>query len=146
MLALRRANAYRLHQPEAGMRFAQQKSRTGTSKNAFLLCNNRLREGSRPVAPGNCTATAQVASRSAVIHVIDPLTIEVEQGETMQLMSFKRTALLPVAALLALTCLPAAAKDTVKIAFIGPLSGGVSANGVGGRNSADDIVNFIWLY
>ena len=32
---------------------------------------------------------------------------------------------------------PAAAKDTVRIAFIGPLTGGVSANGIGGRNSAD---------
>ena len=32
---------------------------------------------------------------------------------------------------------PAVAKDQVKIAFIGPLSGGVSANGLGGRNSAD---------
>jgi branched-chain amino acid transport system substrate-binding protein len=31
----------------------------------------------------------------------------------------------------------AAAKETVKIAFIGPLTGGVSANGLGGRNSAD---------
>jgi branched-chain amino acid transport system substrate-binding protein len=30
-----------------------------------------------------------------------------------------------------------AAKQTVKIAFIGPLTGGVSANGIGGRNSAD---------
>jgi branched-chain amino acid transport system substrate-binding protein len=29
------------------------------------------------------------------------------------------------------------AKDTVKIAYIGPLTGGVSANGIGGRNSAD---------
>src|SRR5262245_9419455 len=32
--------------------------------------------------------------------------------------------------------LPAIAKDTVKLAFIGPLSGGNSAPGVGGRNSA----------
>jgi branched-chain amino acid transport system substrate-binding protein len=32
---------------------------------------------------------------------------------------------------------PALAKDTVKIAFIGPLTGGVSANGLGGRNSAE---------
>jgi branched-chain amino acid transport system substrate-binding protein len=32
---------------------------------------------------------------------------------------------------------PAAARDTVRIAFIGPLTGGVSANGIGGRNSAD---------
>ena len=30
-----------------------------------------------------------------------------------------------------------AEKDTVKIAFIGPLTGGVSANGLGGRNSAE---------
>ena len=27
--------------------------------------------------------------------------------------------------------------DTVKITFIGPLTGGVSAGGLGGRNSAD---------
>lgn len=32
---------------------------------------------------------------------------------------------------------PAAAKDTVKLAFIGPLTGGNSAIGLGGRNSAD---------
>jgi branched-chain amino acid transport system substrate-binding protein len=31
----------------------------------------------------------------------------------------------------------ALAKDTVKIVFIGPLTGGVAANGIGGRNSAD---------
>ena len=31
----------------------------------------------------------------------------------------------------------AMAKETVKIAYIGPISGGVSANGVGGRNSVD---------
>lgn len=44
------------------------------------------------------------------------------------------TATLAVAAAFA----PAAnAKDTVKIAFIGPLTGGVSAIGIGGRNSAD---------
>ena len=32
---------------------------------------------------------------------------------------------------------PADAKDQVKVVFIGPLTGGVSANGLGGRNSAD---------
>jgi branched-chain amino acid transport system substrate-binding protein len=32
---------------------------------------------------------------------------------------------------------PAVAKDRVKVAFIGPLTGGVSANGIGGRNSAE---------
>lgn len=31
----------------------------------------------------------------------------------------------------------AEAKDKVKVAFIGPLTGGVAANGLGGRNSAD---------
>lgn len=39
--------------------------------------------------------------------------------------------------LLAAVTLPASAKQTVKIAFIGPLTGGVSANGIGGRNSTD---------
>ncbi|MCW5699984.1 MAG: branched-chain amino acid ABC transporter substrate-binding protein [Rhodospirillales bacterium] len=32
---------------------------------------------------------------------------------------------------------PALAKDKVTVGFIGPLTGGVSANGIGGRNSAD---------
>src|ERR1043165_4492533 len=31
----------------------------------------------------------------------------------------------------------AEAKDKVKVGFIGPLTGGVSVNGIGGRNSAD---------
>src|SRR5260370_10104606 len=31
----------------------------------------------------------------------------------------------------------AQAKDRVKVGFIGPLTGGVSVNGLGGRNSAD---------
>jgi branched-chain amino acid transport system substrate-binding protein len=43
-----------------------------------------------------------------------------------------------IAATFALLCtLGASAKDTVKIVFIGPLSGGVAANGLGGRNAAD---------
>src|SRR3954465_7845279 len=36
-----------------------------------------------------------------------------------------------------LTAAPVAAKDKVKVGFIGPLTGGVSVNGLGGRNSAD---------
>ena len=32
---------------------------------------------------------------------------------------------------------PAEAKEKVKVGFIGPLTGGVSVNGIGGRNSAD---------
>lgn len=39
--------------------------------------------------------------------------------------------------LLALVATPAVAKKKVKVAFIAPLTGGVSANGIGGRNSAD---------
>ncbi len=44
-----------------------------------------------------------------------------------------------ISSLLVLTvvCASAGAKESVKIAFIGPLTGGVSANGLGGRNSAD---------
>ena len=40
-------------------------------------------------------------------------------------------------ALFALMSLAANAKETVRIAFIGPLTGGNSAIGLGGRNSAD---------
>ncbi|MBG0777510.1 MAG: branched-chain amino acid ABC transporter substrate-binding protein [Desulfovibrionaceae bacterium] len=44
-----------------------------------------------------------------------------------------------VAALLmvAMAAVPALAKETVKVGFIAPLTGGVSANGIGGRNSAE---------
>jgi branched-chain amino acid transport system substrate-binding protein len=42
-----------------------------------------------------------------------------------------------VAALFASLSLAASAKDTVRIAFVGPLTGGNSAIGLGGRNSAD---------
>jgi branched-chain amino acid transport system substrate-binding protein len=38
---------------------------------------------------------------------------------------------------LGLGAAPAIAKDKVKVGFIGPLTGGTSANGLGGRNSAD---------
>jgi branched-chain amino acid transport system substrate-binding protein len=42
-----------------------------------------------------------------------------------------------LAAALAALSWPAAAKDKVKVAFIGPLTGGTAANGIGGRNSAE---------
>jgi branched-chain amino acid transport system substrate-binding protein len=42
-----------------------------------------------------------------------------------------------MAVLLALSAAAAEAKDKVKVAFIGPLTGGVAANGLGGRNSAE---------
>ena len=37
----------------------------------------------------------------------------------------------------AVSVVGAQAKDKVKVGFIGPLTGGVSVNGLGGRNSAD---------
>lgn len=40
-------------------------------------------------------------------------------------------------AALVMAALPAGAKDKVKVAFIGPLTGGTAANGIGGRNSAE---------
>src|SRR5580693_5428315 len=40
-------------------------------------------------------------------------------------------------ALLGAAVAAAEAKDKVKVGFIGPLTGGVSVNGLGGRNSAD---------
>jgi branched-chain amino acid transport system substrate-binding protein len=46
------------------------------------------------------------------------------------------SAIAPAAVLTAVP-LPAAAKDKVKVGFIGPLTGGTAANGLGGRNSAD---------
>jgi len=50
----------------------------------------------------------------------------------------ERTAAILAAALLAAAAaVPASAKDKVRVAFIGPLTGGVAANGIGGRNSAD---------
>jgi branched-chain amino acid transport system substrate-binding protein len=42
-----------------------------------------------------------------------------------------------LAMVLSLSAVAAEAKEKVKVAFIGPLTGGVAANGVGGRNSAD---------
>jgi len=47
------------------------------------------------------------------------------------------TTVLATVLLAASWAAPAAAKDKVKIAFIGPLTGGVAANGIGGRNSAE---------
>src|SRR5256886_14140431 len=48
-----------------------------------------------------------------------------------------RTIFAAMCAMLALAPAAARAKDTVRIAFVGPLTGGNSAIGLGGRNSAD---------
>ncbi|HEX9073896.1 MAG TPA: hypothetical protein VF852_18335, partial [Pseudolabrys sp.] len=47
------------------------------------------------------------------------------------------TAACIAAIIFALAAATAEAKDKVKVGFIGPLTGGVSVNGLGGRNSAD---------
>jgi branched-chain amino acid transport system substrate-binding protein len=44
---------------------------------------------------------------------------------------------LTAALVFGLSAQPGYAKDKVKVGFIGPLSGGTSSNGLGGRNSAD---------
>ena len=49
----------------------------------------------------------------------------------------RKLAVLRIALVALLLALPAVAKETVKLAFIGPLTGGNSAIGLGGRNSAD---------
>src|SRR5262249_20171703 len=49
----------------------------------------------------------------------------------------KTGALITAAALLTAWAVTAEAKDKVKVGFIGPLTGGVSVNGIGGRSSAD---------
>ena len=52
-------------------------------------------------------------------------------------MSMSKSFLAAIAAIAAVTVAqPSVAKDTVRIAFIGPLTGGNSAAGLGGRNSA----------
>ncbi len=53
------------------------------------------------------------------------------------MISNKALPALALAAILSAGALPAAAKDKVKVAFIGPITSGVAANGIGGRNSAE---------
>jgi branched-chain amino acid transport system substrate-binding protein len=52
-------------------------------------------------------------------------------------MKIKAITLTAAALLLAASFTAADAKDKVKVGFIGPLTGGVSVNGIGGRNSAE---------
>lgn len=49
----------------------------------------------------------------------------------------QRTAVAIAAVIFTFAAVSAEAKDKVKVGFIGPLTGGVSVNGLGGRNSAD---------
>jgi branched-chain amino acid transport system substrate-binding protein len=52
-------------------------------------------------------------------------------------MNFNSAFLVATAFAASVAAIAAQAKETVKVAFIGPLTGGVSANGLGGRNSAE---------
>ncbi len=53
------------------------------------------------------------------------------------LMTTRIAAVLAAVLVASATATTAEAKDKVKVGFIGPLTGGVSVNGIGGRNSAD---------
>jgi branched-chain amino acid transport system substrate-binding protein len=55
----------------------------------------------------------------------------------MQFSGKKTLGFLPILILSSAMAVGAEAKDTVKVGFIGPLTGGVSATGIGGRNSAE---------
>jgi branched-chain amino acid transport system substrate-binding protein len=61
------------------------------------------------------------------------------RGKTVRAIpsAVKTSALTAAIGLALLATAPAIAKDVVKIAFIGPLTGGVSSIGLGGRNSAE---------
>src|SRR3954471_2699771 len=71
-----------------------------------------------------CSCTPRRSSMG--VHRLDD-----QEGKMM-----KSTAILAVA-LLAASSAVASAKDKVKVGFIGPLTSGVAANGIGGRNSAE---------
>ncbi|WP_247285553.1 branched-chain amino acid ABC transporter substrate-binding protein [Bradyrhizobium sp. 134] len=60
-----------------------------------------------------------------------------EQGRALPMKLINKLLLLTCGALVAVATgtVPVLAKETVKLAFIGPLSGGNSAPGIGGRNS-----------
>jgi branched-chain amino acid transport system substrate-binding protein len=53
------------------------------------------------------------------------------------MVSQKRLSVIGLSAVIACLALPVHGKDKVKVGFIGPLTGGTAANGLGGRNSAD---------
>ncbi len=55
----------------------------------------------------------------------------------MTAIRFRHVAVFSAALALGLASAAADAKTKVKVGFIGPLSGGTSSNGIGGRNSAD---------
>src|SRR5262249_54859626 len=57
--------------------------------------------------------------------------------EEVMFLRSRTSTILAVTLLVGMLVATAEAKDKVKVGFIGPLTGGVSVNGLGGRNSAD---------
>ena len=55
----------------------------------------------------------------------------------MKAIQLRHAAVVAAALALGLASTAVDAKMKVKVGFIGPLSGGTSSNGIGGRNSAD---------
>src|SRR5450830_553279 len=110
-------------------RSSARRSATPSASPASLRTDTRISE---KAWPASCGSIRRPLFRRRISFSLMSL-----QGEKMQITLLKQAVMASTALLLALSALPAAAKDTVKLAFIGPLSGGVSANGVGGRNSAD---------
>ena len=55
----------------------------------------------------------------------------------MKTMRMLYSVILSMLVAFVLASTPASAKEKVKVGFIGPLTGGTSSNGIGGRNSAD---------
>ncbi|MFQ5766351.1 MAG: ABC transporter substrate-binding protein, partial [Rhodospirillales bacterium] len=55
----------------------------------------------------------------------------------MTAIRFRHVTAFAAALALGLASTAADAKPTIKVGFIGPLTGGTSSNGIGGRNSAD---------
>jgi branched-chain amino acid transport system substrate-binding protein len=76
---------------------------------------------------------------ATIAHTLTGSAAAWRSGSAQRNAMISKTSLsaIALAAVLAALPLPVAAKDKVKVGFIGPLTGGTAANGLGGRNSAD---------
>src|SRR5262249_73268 len=92
---------------------------------------------------GNLERGVRCNRRAAAIDSVYTGQGEIGDGGELMMIRMRNNAMTAVmvttvmAATLALATTGAEAKERVKVGFIGPLTGGVSANGIGGRNSAD---------
>src|SRR5262249_26514991 len=138
-LALKRAEGpLQPHRPAAGanQRLTERTTRMkkAGSQPPFLFCrkpSGSLRHRRQGAVCCDTNTGLPYFSRRATI----PET-EAWRGERMSKTCRRMTV--GIAALaFAVATVAAEAKDKVKVGFIGPLTGGVSVNGPGGRNSAD---------